>query len=155
MSSTWRCRACDTNNDARDAACTVCGTAAPAGHPRHGGASAPQWVAVRAWGALVFWDLALRAVRVGAVLGVIVALAPVWAAVPRAAALGAALVCLAAAVLARDAFLRLGDALAPTACAPGADLHYREYTPATVSCACGKPAAPDDITARRTTAPSA
>ncbi|MGR6998762.1 hypothetical protein ACU686_12630 [Yinghuangia aomiensis] len=52
------------------------------------------------------------------------------------------MVVMAAAVLARDGFQRIGNVLAPLACVPRADLHYR--TPAPVDpCACGEAAAPD------------
>ncbi|WTX00942.1 hypothetical protein OG216_46805 (plasmid) [Streptomycetaceae bacterium NBC_01309] len=108
-----------------------------------------QFVAARAWAALLCWSAARGAVSVGMLVSALVWLAPWWAAISRPAASGAALVCVAGAVLVRDACRWAGDVLAPPACAPSADLHYREYAAASVPCACGHSAAPADTPARR------
>lgn len=160
----WTCADCHTVNPAAYPECEVCGGTtdastlyadAPDDNPpeteyepggrayetRAGFLGGPQLVAVRAWLAVVFWTTARRAWRFGAGVSAVVAAAPLWAAVPAKPAFGAALVCLAATVLAKDGLQWVGNALAPSACAPGVDLHY--CTPAAPDpCVCGATSEP-------------
>jgi hypothetical protein len=155
----WTCADCNTVNADGYFDCGACGgvTAAETLDADDGNACEPpdrdyatrpglwggkQLVAVRAWLAVVFWTTADTVRRHGTGAGVVIALAPVWAGVPARPALEAAVMVLAVAVLARDSCQRIGNALAPLACVPSADLHYR--TPASVDpCGCGETATPE------------
>jgi hypothetical protein len=112
-------------------------------------------ITARAWAALACWTAARSALHTGVLAAFLAITAPWWAGVSRPDALGTAVVALAAALVARDLCLAAGDALAPQACSESADLHYVEYEPAPVPCACGRSATPDDTLACRTTAPTA
>lgn len=155
----WTCGDCNAVNADGYFDCGVCGgvTAAELLDADDGNACEPpdreyatrpgfwggkQLFAVRAWLAVVFWTAAGTIRRHGTGAGVVIALAPAWAGVPVRPALEAAVVAAAVAVLVRDGFQRAGNALAPSACVPGMDLHY--CVPAAADpCACGEVPAPE------------